>query len=153
MRSLRENALVKGKTMAKATIRAEFPYEVEKVWELVTSLENYAWRSDLDKIVITVPHKEFEEYTVDGYITRFTITAFEEYKRYAFQMENANMQGQWTGLFSYRKGVTVIDFTENVKAKKLIMKPFVSIYLKKQQKKYVQDLRMALTAGAYHRKM
>ena len=130
--------------MAKATISAEFPCEVEKVWELVTSLENYSWRSDLDKIVITAPRKEFEEHTVDGYVTKFTITAFEECKRYEFEMENENMQGYWVGLFSYQNGVTVIEFTENVIAKKWIMKPFVSSYLKKQQIKYVWDLRAAL---------
>lgn len=59
-------------------------------------------------------------------------------------MENDNMQGHWTGVFSYNEGVTVIEFTENVTAKKLIMKPFVGTYLKKQQTKYIQDLRNAL---------
>ena len=47
--------------MAVSTIKAEFQCEVEKIWKLVTSLENYSWRSDLDKIVVTVPQKEFEE--------------------------------------------------------------------------------------------
>ena len=130
--------------MAKVTIRAEFPCEIEKVWKLVTSLDNYSWRSDLDKIVVTIPRKEFEEYTVDGYVTKFTITAFEECKRYEFEMENENMCGQWIGLFSYHNGVTVIEFTENVIAKKLIMKPFVGVYLKQQQTKYIQDLKAAL---------
>lgn len=32
----------------------------------------------------------------------------------------------------------------DVIAKKLMMKPFVGIYLKKQQAKYIQDLRNAL---------
>ncbi len=130
--------------MAVSTMKAEFQCKVEKVWEIVTSLDNYSWRSDLDKIVVTVPEKEFEEYTKDGYVTKFTITAFDECKRYEFDMENDNMQGHWTGVFSYHDGVTVIEFTENVTAKKLIMKPFVGIYLKKQQAKYIQDLRNAL---------
>ena len=43
--------------MAVSTIKAEFQCEIEKVWELVTSLDNYSWRSDLDKIVVTVPEK------------------------------------------------------------------------------------------------
>lgn len=132
--------------MAVSTIKAEFQCEVEKVWELVTSLHKYSWRSDLDKIVVTVPEKEFEEYTKDGYVTRFKITAFDEYKNYEFDMENDNMQGHWTGKFSYKDGITIIEFTENVNAKKLIMKPFVGMYLKKQQAKYIQDLRNALKA-------
>lgn len=123
--------------MAVSTIKAEFQCEVEKVWEIVTSLDKYAWRSDLDKIVVTVPEKEFEEHTKDGYVTQFKITAIDEYKRYEFDMENGNMRGHWIGRFSYKDGVTVIEFTEDVIAKKRIMKPFVEIYLKKQQEKYI----------------
>lgn len=130
--------------MAVSTIKAEFQYEVEKVWKMVTSLNNYSWRSDLDKIVVTVPEKEFEEHTKDGYVTKFKITAFDKYKRYEFDMENGNMQGHWTGIFAYSDGVTVIEFTENVTAKKLIMKPFIGSYLKKQQTKYIKDLKNAL---------
>lgn len=130
--------------MAISTIKAEFQCEVEKVWEIVTSLDKYSWRSDLDKIVVTVPEKEFEEHTKDGYITTFKITAFDEYKNYEFDMENGNMKGHWTGQFSYKDGVTLIEFTENITAKKLIMKPFVKMYLKKQQAKYIKDLRNAL---------
>ena len=111
--------------MAVSTIKAEFPYEIEKVWELVTSLDKYSWRSDLGEIVITVPGKEFEEHTKDGYVTKFRITAFEEYKNYEFDMENDNMQGHWTGKFTYENGITLIEFTEDVNAKKLLMKPFV----------------------------
>lgn len=132
--------------MAVSTIKAEFKCEIEKVWGLVTSLDNYSWRSDLDKIVATVPEKEFEEHTKDGYVTKFKITAFDECKNYEFDMENDNMQGHWTGKFSYKDGVTFIEFTEDVTAKKLVMKPFVGMYLKKQQAKYIQDLREALEA-------
>lgn len=130
--------------MAVSTIKAEFQCEVEKVWEIVTSLEKYSWRSDVDKIVVTVPEKEFEEHTKDGYVTKFQITVFDEYKRYEFDMENDNMQGHWSGAFSYQDGITEIEFTENIIAKKGIMKPFVGIYLKRQQAKYIQDLRNAL---------
>ena len=130
--------------MAVSTIKAEFQCEVEKLWEIVTSLDKYSWRSDLDKIVVTVPKKEFEEHTSDGYVTKFKITVFDEYKRYEFDMENDNMLGHWVGIFSYIDGKTVIEFTENVIAKKMIMKPFVGVYLKKQQAKYIQDLRNAL---------
>lgn len=132
--------------MAVSTIKAEFHFEVEKVWEIVTSLDKYSWRSDLDKIVVTVPGKEFEEHTRDGYVTKFKITAFDECKIYEFDMENGNMQGHWSGKFSYEDGITFIEFTEDVIAKKLLMKPLVGIYLKKQQEKYIQDLRKALEA-------
>ncbi len=42
------------------------------------------------------------------------------------------------------KDKVCIDFTENVTAKKLFMKPFVGMYLRKQQATYLQDLMKAL---------
>ena len=51
------------------------------------------------------------------------------------------------GKFSYKDGITFIEFKEDVNAKKLVMKPFVEMYLKKQQAKYIQDLREALEAN------
>ena len=40
--------------------------------------------------------------------------------------------------------MTEIDFTEEVTAKKLLLKPFVKGYLKKQQERYIADLKKAL---------
>ncbi len=127
--------------MAVANIKAVFSCEVEKIFQIVTSLTDYAWRSDISKIEILESGKEFVEYTKDGYATRFKITVFEPCQQYEFDMENENMKGHWIGVFSYSDGKTMIDFTENVTAKKLIMKPFVKSYLKKQQKAYVSDLK------------
>lgn len=130
--------------MAVSNIKAEFKTDMEKVWNVVTSLTDYFWRSDLERIEVT-GEKEFVEYTREGYATRFTITAKEPCKRYEFDMENDNMKGHWTGIFTYENGVTSIDFTEEVEAKKLVMKPFVKGYLKKQQAVYIADLKKALT--------
>lgn len=130
--------------MAISNVKAEFSYDVKKVWELVTSLEDYSWRSDLRKIEVLGDGKKFVEYTKDGYSTQFTVTVSELYKRYEFDMENENMAGHWTGVFSFKNGITTIDFTEDVTAKKIIMKPFVKMYLKKQQENYILDLKNAL---------
>lgn len=127
--------------MAISTIQAEFKCNIEKIWETVTSLEDYTWRSDISKIVVTKAREQFEEHTKDGYVTTFTITSFEKYKRYEFDMDNENMSGHWTGIFSSKGDVVNIEFTEAVTAKKFIMKPFVKGYLKKQQQKYIADLR------------
>lgn len=35
--------------MAVARINVELPYDIKAVWEVMTSLEHYAWRSDLKK--------------------------------------------------------------------------------------------------------
>ena len=129
--------------MAIANITATFNCDIQKVWEVVTSLENYAWRSDLSKIEI-INENQFVEYTTDGYATTFTITTTEPCKRWEFDMENDNMKGHWSGVFTPNGGKTIIDFTEDVTAKKALMKPFVKMYLKKQQSMYVADLKKAL---------
>ena len=130
--------------MATSNIKALIPSDLRKVWDFVLDIGNYGtWRSDLSKTE-TINEKQFIEYTNDGYPTTFTVTLVEPYRRWEFNMENSNMQGHWTGIFSYRDGTTVVKFTENVTAKKLIMKPFIGSYLKKQQSKYIQDLKNAL---------
>lgn len=129
--------------MAVSNVKAVFQSDMQRVWEVVTSLKDYAWRSDLSKIEI-LNENQFIEYTKEGYPTTFTITRTEPCKRWEFDMENSNMKGHWTGIFAEKDGNTEIDFTEEVTAKKVIMKPFVKAYLKKQQELYVADLRKAL---------
>jgi len=130
--------------MATANMKAEFKSEISKIWNVVTSCTEYAWRSDLSKIEVVEDGKKFIEYTKDGYPTEFTITVYESYKRYEFDMNNDNMQGHWIGIFTESDGVVTIDFTEEVYAKKAIMKPFVGMYLKKQQASYLADLKKVL---------
>lgn len=129
--------------MSTSSIKADFPCSLDKLWNLVTSLEDYSWRSDLGRIEIISPIR-FVEYTKTGYSTIFTITAMEALRRWEFDMENNNMSGHWTGIFTFENGRAAIEFTENVTAKKLIMRPFIKAYLKKQQSAYVSDLKRAL---------
>lgn len=129
--------------MAVSNIKAVFQSDIQRVWEVVTSLQNYSWRSDLSKIEV-LNENQFVEYTKDGYPTTFTITKTQPFKCWEFDMENSNMKGHWTGIFTEKGDNTEIDFTEDVMAKKVIMKPFVKLYLKKQQELYISDLRKAL---------
>lgn len=99
--------------MAISNIRADFHAELQKVWNIVTSLEDTAWRSDLSKVEI-IDGKRFVEHTTSGYQTVFTVTAREECKRWEFDMENDNMHGHWTGIFmlksrTKRKHLRMID--------------------------------------------
>lgn len=130
--------------MAIANVKVTLNEDIKTVWEIVTYLDNYAWRSGLSKIEVLEAGKKFIEYTKKGYATTFTITTFEPMTRYGFDMDNNNMCGHWTGLFSKTYNKTEINFTENITPKKWIMKPFVGIYLKKQQDTYISDLRKAL---------
>lgn len=131
------------KTMAISKVKAVFQNDIKDVWNVVTSLNNYEWRSDLSKIEI-INDDRFVEYTKDGYATTFTITVTKPFERWEFDMENDNIKGHWVGVFSDQNGQTEIEFTEDVTAKKLIMKPFMKGFLKKQQKLYISDLRKAL---------
>lgn len=72
------------------------------------------------------------------------MTQREPFARWEFDMDNDNMHGHWIGVFTARDGMTEIDFTEEVTAKKLLLKPFVKGYLKKQQERYITDLKKAL---------
>ena len=126
--------------MATSNIKALIPSELRQVWDFVLDIENYAaWRSDLSKTEV-ISDKQFIEYTKDGYPTTFTVTLIEPYRRWEFDMENSNMKGHWIGIFTAKADETEIDFTECVEAKKLLMKPFVKSYLKKQQIQFVADI-------------
>ena len=127
--------------MATSNIKARIPGELHKVWDFVLDIENYAaWRSDLSKTEV-ISDKQFIEYTKDGYTTTFTVTS---YRQWEFDMENSNMTGHWTGVFTDKGDETEIDFTERVEAKKWLLKPFVKLYLRKQQTQFVADIRKAL---------
>ena len=130
--------------MTISNIKTVIPGELHKVWDVVLDIENYAvWRSDLSKTEV-ISDKQFIEYTKDGYPTTFTVTLVEPYKRWEFDMENENMKGHWIGIFTDKGDETEIDFTELVESKKLLMKPFVNSYLKKQQAQFVADIRKEL---------
>lgn len=129
--------------MPISTVKATFPCKLERVWKTVTDLENYSWRSDLEKIEI-INESNFVEHSKDGTKTSFKITVSKYCSRWEFDLENVNICGHWTGVFTECGGKTTIEFTENITAKKLFMKPFVKGFLKKQQARYIEDLKKEL---------
>lgn len=108
------------------------------------SVERYGeWRSDVSKAERR-NEKQFVEYTRPLYPTTFTVTASVPYRRWEFDMENSRMTGRWTGLFTAKGAQTQIDFTQRVAVKSLFMRPLVKLFLKKQQSRFVEDLKRAL---------
>lgn len=59
--------------MTTSNIKAVLKSDIRKVWETVLAVENYKWRSDLNKVEV-ISEKQFIEYTKDGYPTTFTVT-------------------------------------------------------------------------------
>lgn len=130
--------------MTTVTMEALLTSDLAQVWALVTDLTAYAWRSDIGRIEREDDGRRFVEYTADGYATTFLITAFEPMTQYAFTMENSNMHGRWSGTFAQTPQGTRLTFTEEVTAKKWWMKPLAGLYIKKQQQRYLHDLKQAL---------
>ena len=130
--------------MAIANISAIINNDIHKVWDIVLAIDKYStWRSDLSKTEV-INDKKFVEHTKDGYATTFNVTMVEPYKRWEFDIENSNMKGHWIGVFISKGNETQIDLTENVIPKKWFMKPFVKLYLKKQQMQFILDLKKVL---------
>lgn len=130
--------------MAESNIKDIINSDIHKVWQVVSDVDKYSsWRSDLSKTE-TINEKQFIEYDKTGYATEFTVTVVEPCKRWEFDMENSNMKGHWTGIFTSKGNETEIDFTENVTPKKWFIKPFVKSYLKRQQTQFIRDLKNAL---------
>lgn len=130
--------------MAVSQMTWELPYPIQQVWNVVTNLEYISWRSDL-KRVEELSQITFVEYTKSGFATTYTVTACKETTFWAFHMENGNISGHWEGRFISTKAGTRVTFTESVTAKHWWIIPLVPVYLKRQQKAYLEDLAKKLT--------
>ena len=135
-------------TMAVSNLRATLICPIEIVWDTVTNLNDYSWRSDLKDVRIIDEHI-FIEITKDGIETYFKITECIKYQSWIFEIENKNIKGTWVGKFYAEGDKTILDFTENIVSKKSILKPFISLYLKRQQKIYFRDLKAKLNCEEF----
>lgn len=129
--------------MARARITAELACSPERVWERVTDLTRQDWRSDVERVE-TAGEGSFVEYGRDGFVTAFTVTRREEPRLWAFDLENGNISGRWSGEFHPAAGGCRLTFTQEVTPKKIWMRPFAGLYLRRQQRRYLADLRKAL---------
>ena len=135
-------------TMAVSNMRATLLYPIEVVWDTVMNLKDFSWRSDLKDVRI-IDENNFIEITKNGVETYFRITECIKYQSWIFEIENKNIKGTWVGKFYVEDDKTILDFTETVVSKKLIFKPFISLYLKRQQKIYFRDLKAKLNCEEF----
>lgn len=126
--------------MIKSTIKSEINASIDDVFKIITDNNNYSWRSDLDRIDIVGDNK-FVEYAKNGFPTEFNITAKEPYSYYAFNIDNENLSGRWYGKFTSENNKTVVEFTEELSAKKALPSFLIKMYIKKQQRQYVKGLK------------
>lgn len=133
--------------MARSTLTAQLPYQAEAVWSVVTNLKDTAWRSDLHRVEVLSP-STFIEYDNKGNATQFAVTDAQPPHRWAFTMEGEAFVGQWTGLFQAVPGGVQLTFTEEITPKRWWMALFLPAYLRRQQRRYLADLRRALANRA-----
>ncbi|MDO4789646.1 MAG: hypothetical protein Q3998_01620 [Porphyromonas sp.] len=72
-----------------SNIKATFPYDLQRVWKIVTSLADCSWRSDIDKVEV-ISDTQFVEITKSGYRTTFTVTRQEPCCLWEFNMNIEN---------------------------------------------------------------
>ncbi|MHC1683824.1 MAG: SRPBCC family protein [Clostridiaceae bacterium] len=136
--------------MGKARISevtAYFNSNIESVWNVVTDLKDYKWRSDIEKVEVLNDGKEFVEYIRGGNSTRFIITKKNKFREYKFDMENKMFNGFWEGDFSETEnGGTKVVFKEKIFVKNPIIKilSYFFMDLKKIQNTYIADLKSKL---------
>lgn len=127
--------------MIESTIKKVFSCNIEKIWDIITNNEDFSWRSDVAKIEI-LDDTHFIEYANNNYPTYFTITKKEKYTEYCFDIENTNIRGKWIGKFcDLGNGMVELEFKEIVEVNNFFMKILAKPYLKKQQKRYMRDLK------------
>ena len=129
--------------MATSNMKVTILCPIEIVWDTVTSLNDFSWRSDLKAVKIIDEHN-FIEIAKNGIETYFRIIECIKYQSWIFEIDNKNIKGTWIGKFYSKGDKTILDFTENVVSKKIIFKPFISLYLKRQQRIYFKDLKVKL---------
>ena len=133
--------------MPVSSIKSTICAPLERVWDAVTDAAVYGWRSDLSRTEI-LGENRFIEYSPGNYATYFTVASCIPGERWELDMENTNMRGHWAGMFRAEGEVTCVEFTENVTAKKFYLRPFVRSYLKRQQSRFIADLKAHLEKGS-----
>ena len=128
--------------MVKSNRKASLSWSIDKVWECVTDLSNQTWRSDLNRFE-KIDDSHFIEYTKNGIQTNFKVKKVGLHKRWGLEFENKNLQGTWLGRFDYKDGQTVLNFTEDITVKNILLTSFAWFYLK-NKKQYFLDLGKAL---------
>ena len=129
--------------MISSTITAYIPCDSRRVWDALTDAEAYPrWRSGVSRTELTP--KGFIEYAPNGFATRFTVTQRREGALWGFDIENDNLTGSWLGELSSAGNGTLVTFTELVRLKNPILLPLVKPYLRRRQRRFMEELKAAL---------
>ena len=129
----------------KANIKITIDVPVTQVWEKLTDFGNQDWRSDLTHSEMLSDYS-FVEVSKNGMKTQFEILRVQANQRLELKFENNYISGEWIGIFYDQGTQTMLDFTELVKCKRRLLRPFVGKKLRSMQRQYMFDLLDALGA-------
>ncbi|MGY3705012.1 hypothetical protein BW731_02210 [Vagococcus martis] len=104
----------------KARIEWEFEIGIEEIWNVVTDLDNYEWRSDLTNLK-KITSTEFIEYFKGGGETTFRIIDKIYGEKYSFDMKSKFFEGMWVGKFEVCGTKTKLIFVEEIDIKNPII--------------------------------
>jgi len=111
------------------TITKTLPFEIQKVWEVVTTPElQTQWRKKVESIKM-LGDGQFEEMIKGGFVIKFKETKKEGLTEYNLEFDSQMFEGYWTGLFKkISDNETQISFTENSYVKNPFFR-FISKFL------------------------
>ncbi len=129
--------------MVKSSLKVKLNFDIVKVWNKVTYLENYSWRSDLNDLEVLnndtfIINKKKKNPTV------CKITFAKLYRQWEIKIDNKHFSGEYAGIFKGDEEHCVIEFYGNLKPKNIYILPFLKDILKKEQTNYINDLQKAL---------
>lgn len=121
------------------------PYTPLQIWQVVTDLTNWQWRSDLAECQI-VDEYRFIETPKKGKPLSFHITRLEESHIWEFHMDSPALTGTWQGIFEPKEdGGCRVRFIEEMNLRnKLIPNWIVKRFLTIYQTQYFRDLQAEL---------
>lgn len=134
-----------------AETRVEFAAAPSEVWQIVTNLQDYAWRSDLQSLTVVEDGKAFVETNHRGLATMLRITELSPYRRYALSLENRRFTGDWLGVFREKVGGGVtLQLRLRVRVRNPLLRVLAVFFwnLRKYQAAYLADLQRAVAAQA-----
>ena len=131
--------------MASLGVRVTFKEDIQKVWDVITSVDKYkSWRSDLKEMEI-IDEEQYVETTEDGYVTTYIVVRRAEGKRLELEVENETLSGRWVINLTESSEGTEFALQARMSANKFYYQPYVRGYLKNQQLNYMTDLKKILT--------
>ncbi|MDC4233822.1 SRPBCC family protein [Actinomyces sp. B33] len=128
----------------------DLPYTPQQIWQVVTDLTNWQWRSDLSECQI-VDERRFIEIPKRDKPIRFHTTRLESFHSWEFQMDSPSLTGTWKGTFEPKEdGGCRVRFIEDVHLQNRLVPNWIAKrFLAAYQARYFRDLQAELQSR-YH---